>query len=73
MSKVECTFQSGQVPPNFENGKVPEENRLETLPGIVDAQQEKRDAARIRPLQRGQAMTDLLEAGADRCASTWMS
>jgi len=34
VSKVECTFQSGQVPPNFENGKVPEENRLETLPAL---------------------------------------
>src|ERR1700712_3745212 len=34
VSKVECTFQSGQVPPNFENGKVPDENRLETLPAL---------------------------------------
>src|SRR6202043_1443184 len=34
VSKVECTFHSGQVPPNFENGKVPEENRLETLPAL---------------------------------------
>jgi len=37
------------VPPNFENGKVPEENRLETLPAIVDAQQKERHAARVRP------------------------
>src|SRR5215213_8351385 len=34
VSKVECTFHSGQVPPNFENGNVPEENRLETLPAL---------------------------------------
>jgi hypothetical protein len=36
VSKVECTFHSGQVPPNFENGNVPEENRLETLPAVAD-------------------------------------
>jgi len=51
------------VPPNFENGKVPEENRLETLPALSTRQQEERHAARVRPLQCGQAMTDLLEAG----------
>src|SRR6202453_1502944 len=34
VSKVECTFHNGQVAPNFENGKVPEENRLETLPAL---------------------------------------
>ncbi len=63
VSKVECTFHSGQVPPNFENGKVPEEKSLGDIAGVVDAQQEERHAARVRPLQRGQAVTDLLEAG----------
>ena len=34
VSKVECTFHKGQVPPNFENGKVPDEKRFETLPAL---------------------------------------
>ena len=62
VSKVECTFHSGQVPPNFENGKV-RTRSLGDVAGIVDAQHEERHAARIGPLQRGQAMADLLEAG----------
>src|SRR5690349_24230554 len=33
--------------------------------GVVDTQQEERNAARIRPLQGGEAMTDLLEAGVE--------
>ena len=36
---------------------------LRHVAGIIDAQQEERHAARIGPLQRGQAMADLLEAG----------
>ena len=33
--------------------------------GIVDAQQEERHAPRVRPLQRGQAMAHLFEAGVE--------
>src|SRR5205807_1587673 len=33
------------------------------ITGIVDAQHEKRYAARIRPLQRRKPVTDLLETG----------
>ena len=32
VSNVACTFHSGQVPPNFENGNVPDEKRFEMLP-----------------------------------------
>ena len=31
LRKVECRFQSGQVPPNCENGKRPEEKRFDKL------------------------------------------
>jgi hypothetical protein len=72
VSKVECTFHSGQVPPNFENGNVPDEKRFETLPAL-STQQEERHAAGVRPLQRGEAMADLLKPALKRCASTCTS
>src|SRR5947209_16879387 len=36
---------------------------LRDVAGVVDAEQEERNTARVRPLQRREPMTDLLEAG----------
>src|SRR5206468_11973824 len=36
---------------------------LRHVAGVVDAEQEERNTARVRPLQRREPMTDLLEAG----------
>src|ERR1700748_2390714 len=41
VSKVECTFHSGQVPPNLEKGKVPEEKRFDTLPALSTRSRKK--------------------------------
>ncbi len=65
MSKVECTFQSGQVPPNLENGKVPEENVSRRCRRCRRAAWRERHAACVRPLQGGEAVADLLEAGVE--------
>ena len=62
VSKVECTFHNGQVPPNFET-ETCRRKTASRRAGIVDPQQEERRAAGVRPLQGGQAVADLLEAG----------
>ena len=73
MSKVECTFHSGQVPPNFENGNVPEENRLETLPALSTRSMKNgtpRAFGRCSVVRRWQTCS---KPALKRCASTWTS
>src|SRR5215831_9383737 len=73
VSKVECTFHSGQVPPNFENGKVPEEKRFETLPALSTRSMKKgmpRALGRDNVVRRWQTCSN---PTLKRCASTWTS
>src|ERR1700694_3503964 len=73
VSKVECTFHNGQVPPNFENGNVPEENRLETLPALSTRSRKNgtpRALGRCNVVRRWQTCS---KPELKRCASTWTS
>src|SRR3954464_4333158 len=73
VSKVECTFHNGHVPPNFENGNVPDENRFETLPALSTRKRKNgmpRAFGRCRVVSRWQTCS---KPELKRCASRWMS